>query len=315
MAILESPPAPHHGHFHAHRPQRHPWEIGLLVLVIVSSVVVYLVALAVALSGKISMLWLSILLFPVLLYLGRGLMYGRQRANGVKMSPTQFPEGYWLVVEAAQRFGLSEVPDAYVVLGNGQINAFASGHGFRRYVCVYSDLFEIGGQARDPEALAFVIGHEVGHIAAGHASYWRQLAQLAMKIPFLGSTLSRSMEYTADNYGYSFRPSGAARAIGVLSAGKYLLRSVSFDEMANRASTETGFFVWLANMMASHPVNTWRAAALRNRAAAGSLFFRPTQLAPAGPAHPSQMPPQMPTPAAAPQPPQWSPPPNGPWTR
>lgn len=313
MAILESPPAPHQGHVHAHQPQRHPWEIGLLVLVIASSVVVYLLALAVALSGKISMLWLSILLFPAILYLGRGLMYGRQRANGVKMSPTQFPEGYWLVVEAAQRFGLSEVPDAYVVLGNGQINAFASGHGFRRYVCVYSDLFEIGGQARDPEALAFVIGHEVGHIAAGHASYWRQLSQLAMKIPFLGSTLSRSMEYTADNYGYSFRPTGAARTIGVLSAGKYLLRAVSFDGMADRASSETGFFVWLANMLASHPVNTWRAAALRNRAAAGSLFFRPQ--------HPTQplmmpVPAQTPPPAAPKMPaPQWAPPPNGPWVR
>jgi Zn-dependent protease with chaperone function len=269
------------------RPRRHPWEIGLLVLVIASSVVLYLIALAVVASGHHSAVWLSILFAPVLLFFGRGLMFGRQRVNGVKMSPTQFPEGYWLVVEAAQRFGLSEVPDAYVVLGNGRINAFSSGHGFRRYVAVYSDLFEIGGQARDPEALAFVIGHEVGHIAAGHASYWRQLSQLAMKIPFLGASLSRSMEYTADNYGYAFRPAGAARAIGVLSAGKYLLRSVDFDGMADRATSETGFFVWLANMLASHPVNTWRAAALRNRATAGSLFFRPIRLA----QPPLQMPP------------------------
>ena len=226
------------------------------------------------------------------MYFGRGLTFGRQRVNGVKMSPTQFPEGYWLVVEAAQRFGLREVPDAYVVLGNGKINAFASGHGVRRYVAVYSDLFEIGGQARDPEALAFVIGHEVGHIAAGHTSYWRQLSQLAMRIPLLGQTLSRSMEYTADNHGYAFRPSGAARAIGVLSAGKYLLRRVDFNGMADRAATETGFFVWLANMLASHPVNTWRAAALRNRAVAGSLFFRPKPLTPApaiGPDHGSWM--------------------------
>ena len=36
---------------------------------------------------------------------------------------------------------------ANVVLGNGAINAFASGHGFRRFVVVYSDLFEVGGRA------------------------------------------------------------------------------------------------------------------------------------------------------------------------
>ncbi len=276
-----APPAPTPGLTgYPERPKRHPWEIGLLVLVIVASVVLYFVAVDAVLSGHRSMLWLSTLATPVVLFFMRGLNLGRQRVNGVKMSPTQFPEGYQLVVEAAQRFGLSEVPDAYVVLGNGTINAFASGHGFRRYVVVYSDLFEIGGQARDPEALAFVIGHEVGHIAAGHASYWRQLLQLAMRIPFLGQTLKRSMEYTADNYGYAFRPSGARRAIGVLSAGKHLLRGVDFDAMADRARSETGFFVWPANMLSSHPVHTWRAAALRNRAVAGSLFFRPKQLLP-----------------------------------
>jgi Zn-dependent protease with chaperone function len=274
---------------HVERPQRHPWEIGLLVLVIAASVVLYLISIVVVLTGHFSLLWLSILGTPLVLFLARGLTSGRQRVNGVKMSPTQFPEGYQLVVEAARRFGLTELPDAYVVLGNGTINAFASGHGYRRYVVVYSDLFEIGGQARDPEALAFVIGHEVGHIAAGHASYWRQLSQLAMKIPFLGAALSRSMEYTADNHGYALRPEGARRAIGVLSAGKYLLRSVDFDAMADRASSETGFFPWLANMLSSHPVHTWRAAALRNRAEAGSLFFRPAQrmamMPPPGPGH------------------------------
>ncbi len=265
---------------HPEQPRRHPWEIGLLVLVIVFTVGMFLLSLDQVLTGHRKLLWLGIIATPITLYLGRGLLQGMQRVNGVKMSPTQFPEGYWLVVEAAQRFGLTEVPDAYVVLGNGQINAFASGHGFRRFVVIYSDLFEIGGQARDPEALAFVIGHEVGHIAAGHTSYWRQLSQLGTRIPFLGKALKRSMEYTADNHGYAFRPDGARKAIGVLSAGKYLLRSVDFDAMADRANSERGFFPWLANMLATHPVHTWRAAALRNRAVAGSLFFRPKQLAP-----------------------------------
>lgn len=290
MTTLQAPPAyahphayhgtpplhPHHGHAHHEYPQRHPWEIGLLVAVICFSVLIYVSSIVAVAAGEINEIWLYVLATPVLLYFVRGLTYGQQRVNGVKMSPTQFPEGYALVVEAAARFGLPEVPDAYVVLGNGQINAFASGHGRRRYVVVYSDLFEIGGAARDPEALAFIIGHEVGHIAAGHASYWRQFGQLAMTmVPLLGSGLSRSMEYTADNHGYAFRREGASRAIGVLSAGKYLLRSVDFDGMADRATHETGFFPWLANALSSHPVNTWRAAALRDRTSAGKLFLRP----------------------------------------
>ena len=159
----------------------------------------------------------------IIIWVVRAMMYANMRSNAVQMSPTQFPEGYRMVVEAAQRQGLRRVPDAYVLLGNGAINAFASGHGFRRFVVVYSDLFEIGGRARDPEALRFVINHEVGHLAAGHVSYFRLLLTLlARQLPLLGPALSRAQEYTADNYGYDAAPQGVAGVMGLLTAGKYL---------------------------------------------------------------------------------------------
>lgn len=257
-------------------PARHRFENPLLVLAVGVTAIAYLTALGMLLSGSLDYVATLLLAAPVLVYLARGRMYAAQRVNGVKMSPTQFPDGYRMLVDAAARFGMAEVPDGYVVLGNGQINAFASGHGFRRYVVVYSDLFEVGGQARNPEALAFIIGHEVGHIAAGHASYWRQLGMFASNyIPVLGSALSRAQEYTADNHGLCYRPDGAAGAIGVMGAGKYLLGLVGFHEMADRARTETGFFPWLVNLLAGHPVLTWRASALRDRSRHGRVFFRP----------------------------------------
>lgn len=260
-------------------PARHPWEIPLLILVIALTTVTYITALTLMVTGELPTWALIVLLAPIIVYVGRGQAYASQRVNGIKMSPTQFPDGYRLVAEAAARFGMREVPDAYVVLGNGQINAFASGHGFRRYVVVYSDLFEVGGQAREPDALAFIIGHEVGHIAAGHASYWRQLGQfVGTYIPVVGSSLSRSMEYTADNHGFCNRPQGAPGAMGVLGAGKYLVGHVGFDELADRAATERGFFPWLVNALAGHPVLTWRAAALRDRTRHGHLFMPPARV-------------------------------------
>lgn len=260
-------------------PARHPWEIPLLVMVVVVTAITYLVALMLFLTGDLPYWAILVLAAPILIFLGRGQMYAAQRVNGIRMSPTQFPDGHRMVCEAAARFGMAEVPDAYVVLGNGRINAFASGHGFRRYVVVYSDLFEIGGQARNPEALAFIIGHEVGHIAAGHVGYWRQLGMFAgAYIPVVGSALSRSMEYTADNHGYCHRPDGGPGAMGVLGAGKYLVGHVGFDELADRATTERGFFPWLVNLLSSHPVLTWRAAALRDRTRHGRLFQRPDRL-------------------------------------
>ncbi|EOM76457.1 M48 family peptidase [Rhodococcus rhodnii] len=259
------------------RPVRHPWEIPLLVVAVLVMAIAYTTAIGMIAAGELST-WVVVLLgAPIAIAIVRGQTYGSQQVNGIRMSPTQFPEGHALVREAAQRLGMRYVPDAYVVLGNGQINAFASGHGFRRFVVVTSDLFEVGGQAREPDALAFVIGHEVGHIAAGHASYWRQVGQFAAQyVPILGAALSRSMEYTADNHGYCVRSTGARSTMGVLGAGKYLVGTVGFDELADRAAFERGFFPWLVNLLSSHPVLTWRASALRDRSRHGRLFRKPS---------------------------------------
>ena len=196
----------------------------------------------------------------------------------MRITPTQFPEAYQMLAEAAEAAGLRRVPDAYVILGNGTMNAFAAGHGFRRYICLYSDLFEIGGKSRDPQALRFIIGHEVGHIAAGHVGYFRLIfTTLFNQIPVLSSALSRSQEYTADNFGYRFCPEGAEGAVKVLAAGKYLNKQVNFDELADRAVTDRGLAVWYVNLLASHPILTWRAHALRDRTQPGRLFWRPTE--------------------------------------
>ena len=196
-----------------------------------------------------------LVLGPLLIYIARAILYAQQRVRGIRMSPTQFPEGYQMVVEAARAAGLRRVPDAYVISGNGTLNAFAAGHGFRRYICVYSDMFEVGGKTRDPEALRYVIGHEVGHIAAGHVSYFRLLfTNSFMRLPVVGQALSRAQEYTADNFGYRLSPDGARGGMKVLAGGKYLNKQVNFDEFADRAVTDGGLAVWFVNLISSHPV-------------------------------------------------------------
>lgn len=260
---------------------RHPLENLCLALAVLGTLALwslagYEVFWAVVESRQPDTLAIILLAAPVLIYLLRGQLYARQRLTGVQIGPTQYPEAHQMILDACARYGLGKVPDAYVVLGNGMINAAASGHGFRKFIFVYSDLFEIGGNARNPEALRFIIGHEVGHIAAGHTSYWRLVGISGSQwIPFLGSTLSRSQEYTADNFGYALTPQGSAGAVATLAAGKYLNHSVDVNSFADRASTETGFFVWLVNGLASHPVLVWRAHALRDRRRPGRLLWRP----------------------------------------
>ena len=217
-------------------------------------------------------------LLPAIVWVLRALLYAQMRSTSVQMSPTQFPEGYRMVVEAAEQFGMRRVPDAYVMLGNGDLNAFASGHGFRRFIVVNSDVFEVGGRARDPEALRFVIGHEGGHLAAGHVSWFRMVATaLTLYIPILGPALTRAQEYTADNHGYAVAPQGAAGAVGLLTGGKYLGAQVNMHAMADRAAREKGFWLHVTVWRASHPVPTWRAHALRDRRAPGRIMIRPKE--------------------------------------
>ena len=280
---MQTLPAPHGSHIPMRRFVRHPREIFALVVAIMTSVFLLFaafgeVALAMEQDRTPDVYALALIFAPVLIWFARGQLWAMQRLNGIKLTPEQFPEAYAMLVDAAGRSGLSYVPDAYVVLGNGAINAGASGHGFRRFVIINSDLFEVGGASREPDALRFVIAHEVGHIAAGHASYWRILGTLASEwIPVIGSTLSRAQEYTADNYGHILAPQGARSAMATLAGGKYLNRSVDVDAMADRAVTEPGFFVWVTNALGSHPVLVWRMHALRDRRRPGRLLWRPRE--------------------------------------
>jgi Zn-dependent protease with chaperone function len=214
-----------------------------------------------------------LLVVPVLVFINRAMTMARQRLYGVRISENQFPEAYEIVRECAAAAGLKQVPEAYVVLGNGVLNAYASGHGFRRFIAVHSDLFEVGGRLKDPDLLRFIVGHEIGHIAAGHVSFLRGVVSTAANlIPFLGDALTRSQEYTADNYGYAIAPEGV-RGMTVFAAGKYLYREVDFDAIADRGATVGGIFGFLVNLTTDHPVLTLRMAALRDRSKPGRLFF------------------------------------------
>jgi Zn-dependent protease with chaperone function len=280
MQVLPVAPG---SHLPLRRHVRHPREILTLVIAIIASVLLLVAAfdevvLALDEQRTPDVYALALIFAPLLVWFARGQLWAMQRLNGIRLTPEQFPEAYAMLLDAAGRSGLSYVPDAYVVLGNGVINAAASGHGFRRFVMINSDLLEVGGAAREPDALRFVIAHEVGHIAAGHTSYWRILGTFASQwIPLVGSTLSRAQEYTADNYGHALVPHGARSAMATLAGGKYLGRSVDVDAMADRAVTEPGFFVWVTNAAASHPVLLWRMHALRDRRRPGRLLWRPRE--------------------------------------
>jgi Zn-dependent protease with chaperone function len=183
----------------------------------------------------------------------------------VKLSETQLPDLYGRCKAAAYKLGLDEVPEVYVVQSGGVLNAFATKLLSRRFVIIYSELVN---QCADPRQLDFVIGHEMGHLAAGHLA-WNAFLAPAQLIPWLGPAYSRAREYTSDRCGHAFagelEPS--LRGLVVLAAGGKLAGQVELQEYMQQC-LETGTF-WMAvrELCMTHPYLCKRVVALADREA------------------------------------------------
>ena len=256
---------------------RHPAEIRLLVFGSIAAVAVLGLA-GYFLNETLGPTGVTLVLASILsLYIARGFINGIERANSIEITAEQFPEVHARIVDYAKRFGLETVPRAYMVQQGGTLNAFASKHNKINFIRINAEIFEVGHfgvgpREPDPEALDFIIAHELGHVAALHTTYWYSfIAGIVFYVPFLGWALSRAREFTADNYAYSVVPDGID-GIVLLSGGKYLYPAVDGRQLARRASTDLGAFVIAVNAISTHPIMTKRLAALYDRSRPGRLF-------------------------------------------
>ncbi|WP_150240486.1 M48 family metallopeptidase [Nocardiopsis quinghaiensis] len=253
----------------------HPWEAPLLAVCVGVTLLMAAGLVHTVWSATGSWVWAAAAPAAVTAahWKARGLSYARRRAESVKISPTQFPEVYRTVVSLAAGMGLSRTPEVYVRVGGRYREADAAGHGLRRYLVLSDELFGPDGRIRDPRALAFLVAHQLGHVAAGHTGFWRRTAALgADLVPGLGAALSRAMEYTADNHAYAHVPEGA-HAARITAGGGHLYTRVNMGEMADRARTDRGFSLLLYHLLARRPGNTRRMAALRDRTRRGRIFL------------------------------------------
>ncbi|GAA1763079.1 M48 family metallopeptidase [Streptomonospora arabica] len=256
---------------------RHPWEVPLTLAAVLVTCCVIGAAVHTLWTGEGAALWAAGLVLagiPGGCWAAAGLRHARRRAQSVRISPTQFPDADHAIRRLSAGMGLAGAPDAYVYpAASAGSRAWGIGHGRRGYIVVPGDLFDSDGRLRDPDALRFVAAHQLGHIAAGHASFHlRAVTAPARLVPVLGAALSRAMEYTADNHAHAYCPEGV-HAVRLPAGGARLYTQVNMSEMAERARTDRGPFVFLYNLLSSRPANTKRMAALRDRSRPGRLFF------------------------------------------
>jgi Zn-dependent protease with chaperone function len=236
-------------------------EIPLLILVILVSIVMW-IAVAVSMIGIFYAAFLSV--FFLLAQVG---FVAHLRGSAIKLGPQQMPELHARVVAIASRIGLAKVPDAYLMQAGGTLNAMATKLFRSNFIILYSDLVEACGD--DAEAVDFIVGHELGHLKAGHLRF-QWVIILGRLFPFIGSAYSRAREYTADRYGLAGinDPHAATRGLTVLAAGGGHARRVNLAAMMQQRHDMTSVWMTIGRWMSTHPPLVDRIAEL-DRSAGG----------------------------------------------
>lgn len=225
----------------------HKDEKRYFILALIVSIIIY-VSLLFYIEG------LGVFLFLTLASLfSNGLMIGRIRNNGVRLSDNQFPGVYKKVLDICNAMEIKHIPEIYVIESGGLLNAFATKTFKKNIVILYSDIFDLINSGNNDE-LSFIIAHELAHVKRRHVAKHMFILP-AMWIPSLGNAYLRACEYTSDRIAafYISNLEASMNALTILAIGKTLYDKVNRNEYLQQNKNEKGLFNKLAEKSSTHP--------------------------------------------------------------
>lgn len=244
---------------------RSPKEETLFPMMVVAALLIWFTLVV----GTCGFGLIYVALIGAAIVIAHSLFLAQVKGNGLRLGERQLPELYTRCKAAAQRLGLEEVPEIYLLQSGGVLNAFATKLLSRKFVILYSSLVD---ECADPRQLDFVIGHELAHLAAGHLA-WNAFLLPAKALPWLGAAYSRACEYTCDRCGLhlvgELEPS--MRALTVLAAGGRLSARVDLQAFLAQREETGGFWMSIGELVSAHPYLCKRVAALQEQSQPGSL--------------------------------------------
>jgi Zn-dependent protease with chaperone function len=182
--------------------------------------------------------------------------------NSVRVNIYQYPELHKVTLDYCQRLGLVHVPELFICNSNGLVNAFAIRFYSKKYVLLMSSLVDLMLATNNIDALSMIIGHEIGHHAAGHTNFWKNIfLKPASIIPFLGAAYSRACEYTADRIGFVLADNLKASQIALVAlalGSERLLQTSNIDEFCNQENDIPDFMGFIQKIYSGHPRITKR---------------------------------------------------------
>jgi Zn-dependent protease with chaperone function/type II secretory pathway pseudopilin PulG len=174
------------------------------------------------------------------------------RGNGVELSESQFPDLYAHFQACCERLKLPTRPKAYILNGNGTLNAFATKFLGLQYVVLMSDV--IDAMDRHAEGIRFYIGHELGHLRLRHLS-GHLLRWPVLWLPLLGAAYSRAKESSCDRHGLACcgSPTSAAHALAALSSGAKRWANLDAAAYVRQSNETRGFWMSFHELVAGYP--------------------------------------------------------------
>lgn len=195
----------------------------------------------------------------VLYLFAQSALIAQLKGNGVELSEAQFPDLYAQFIDCCDRLQMKVRPQAYVLNGNGGLNAFATKFLGTQYVVLMSDV--VDAMDKHTDGVRFYIGHELGHLRMKHLS-GHLLRWPVLWLPLLGAAYSRARESTCDRHGLacSNSPEGAARALAALSAGVERWKQLDVKTYLSQSCHSSGFWMSFHELISGYPWLTKRAA-------------------------------------------------------
>jgi Zn-dependent protease with chaperone function len=169
----------------------YPRERVLGVFTLLIGLLVWLLLLVGTFGGALVALLLGYIVYLFV----QSTLISDIKGNGVELSAAQFPDLHAHFVACCEQLQMTQQPRAYVMNGNGGLNAFATKFLRTQYVVLLSDVAD--AMQQHPDGVRFYIGHELGHLRMKHLS-WNFLRWPVLWLPLVGAAYSRARESTCD---------------------------------------------------------------------------------------------------------------------
>lgn len=206
-------------------------------------------------------------------YLSLYYAFAYYRSMSLRITERNFPEVYELIDSYSKRLGI-RTPKAYVMQQNGVLNAFSAFVFRKQWIMIHAELFEVAyREHKDMDALSFVIAHELAHIYYGHATlHYNIPIWFSRLIPLFSDIASRTREYSCDRLAQRLTGNDGIEAMLALVVDRHLYKMVDKEDYIEQMREQRGFFIWIVNLFADHPVMCKRILALEEGRGSGKVY-------------------------------------------